>query len=328
MELFPSQPDLYLKISRRREEEEEEEEKENQEQEVERRLGFRSKASDSDRKSSSGNLIHTLQFTSSNEPTKIDNNQEHNKSLEQDMRSMLMMRPIRGIPLYQNQVLEHYYYSSTSPTPFFFSEVNGQHASRHLVTNPNCSSNFYHRNRRQAQPQPPRFTAKRGVRAPRMRWTTTLHAHFVHAVQLLGGHERATPKSVLELMDVQDLTLAHVKSHLQMYRTIKSTEKPTTSSGQSDTYNENGSQVNSEEQARDLQGLWNNPSSEARFHLKVKASSGVDISSNETGCKNQKNRRCSSNERLSSDSSSLTGTRPETETPNLDFTLATPNLPA
>lgn len=72
----------------------------------------------------------------------------------------------------------------------------------------------------------PRSPNKRSVRAPRMRWTSALHAHFVQAVELLGGHERATPKSVLELMNVKDLTLAHVKSHLQMYRTVKTTDKP------------------------------------------------------------------------------------------------------
>jgi SHAQKYF class myb-like DNA-binding protein len=77
---------------------------------------------------------------------------------------------------------------------------------------------------------PLKSPSKRSVRAPRMRWTTVLHDHFVQAVELLGGHERATPKSVLELMNVKDLTLAHVKSHLQMYRTVKTSDKtgPTT----------------------------------------------------------------------------------------------------
>jgi len=48
-------------------------------------------------------------------------------------------------------------------------------------------------------------------------WTTDLHARFEAAVNAL-GLDHAKPKTILKLMNVDDLTKANIKSHLQKYR--------------------------------------------------------------------------------------------------------------
>lgn len=52
---------------------------------------------------------------------------------------------------------------------------------------------------------------------PRVIWTVELHQQFVNAVNQL-GIEKAVPKRILDLMNVQGLTRENVASHLQKYR--------------------------------------------------------------------------------------------------------------
>ncbi|GMP94019.1 hypothetical protein CsSME_00043634 [Camellia sinensis var. sinensis] len=66
---------------------------------------------------------------------------------------------------------------------------------------------------------------------PRLKWTPQLHHQFVDAVTQLGGADNATPKTLMRMMGIPELTLYHLKSHLQKYRLGKSQ--------QSETYHDN-----------------------------------------------------------------------------------------
>ncbi|GFZ08691.1 homeodomain-like superfamily protein [Actinidia rufa] len=333
MELFPPQPDLSLQISppntkptsaggggwRRRAVVDHQQDMD---------LGFWERALDSTNRNSHSASTTPITFIK----TTIHTTTNHHHRAMGLAESSVFLRPIRGIPVYQNP-----------PFPFSQQAMVDSRASNSNLSTTSASSP----SALISQSRPrffSRFPGKRSMRAPRMRWTTTLHSRFVHAVELLGGHERATPKSVLELMDVKDLTLAHVKSHLQMYRTVRTTDRPAASSGQSEVY-ENGSSgdtcedmmfdiqnqrkselssINQQDrtnlhQDKSYHGLWINSSREAWLHGTPREYGG-NIASPEKDM----DPKCLSCERVS-DVSSSNISEGSPKKPNLDFTLGTPH---
>ncbi|GMH15360.1 hypothetical protein Nepgr_017201 [Nepenthes gracilis] len=57
----------------------------------------------------------------------------------------------------------------------------------------------------------------RAVKRPRLVWTPQLHKRFVDVIEHL-GIDKAVPKTIMEMMNVEGLSRENVASHLQKYR--------------------------------------------------------------------------------------------------------------
>ncbi|KAG0454489.1 hypothetical protein HPP92_023781 [Vanilla planifolia] len=115
-----------------------------------------------------------------------------------------------------------YRFGSQTMTPLFaqyYEELHAGLGKRKLVTVKEAEQSS-------ALLRTPGFQLQKQNNKTRIRWTPDLHEKFIKCVDCLGGAEKATPKAILKLMDSDELTVYHIKSHLQKYRNAKCLPEP------------------------------------------------------------------------------------------------------
>lgn len=138
-----------------------------------------------------------LQTYSLPNPNYLHSHEAMTSQSQEEQHGYMNMKPIKGIPIYQNLTNRYPFKGSMSLDSF--SSLSNSNPNINKCNNINNGSMINPSSCFQPSYQThhgfmrsrllSRFPGKKSMRAPRMRWTSTLHARFVHAVELLGGHE-------------------------------------------------------------------------------------------------------------------------------------------
>lgn len=157
--------------------------------------GNLSKVSSEPNKSNHNHHFHTFDNANNNlfqhHPLLFQHQQQQERGLSPELG---FLRPIRGITVFHQGLPPPP--SSSSQFPFVQQSFDTTCTSRSFPSSisTNCHNNssgpyHHHQPHMMRSRSMTRFPAKPIMRKPRMRWTSTLHARFVRAVELLGGHE-------------------------------------------------------------------------------------------------------------------------------------------